>query len=135
MSGGGVDIAARQAWFEEQAALAESEWIDFFQERFEGGDDVPDKEHFIALWLAERDPLATDLAAAIERAEAAERDAARFAFCVARDVFPVRDNGGVQWVMFVAVTSARRSLFIGDTPAEAIDAAIAAQQAEGEDRG
>lgn len=47
-------LVERQKWFEEQIASGESEWIDFWQERFEDGDDVPDKEHFVSLWLAER---------------------------------------------------------------------------------
>lgn len=55
-----------------------------------------------------------------------EADAARWKFCVEHGVFPVRDQGGEQWMMFVAVASSRRSLFVGDSPAEAVDSAIGA---------
>lgn len=64
------------------------------------------------------------------RAEAAEQDARRLRFCIERDVFPVIANDGKTWVMFVAVSSARRSMFASESPEEAIDAAIAAQQKE-----
>lgn len=53
-------------------------------------------------------------------------DAERFRFCVNHDVFPVRGQDGERWVMFVAITSNRRSSFFGTTPSEAVDAAIAA---------
>lgn len=72
--------------------------------------------------------LATRLAESEARAEG---DAKRFAFCNAHKVFPVLGQDGGRWVMFVAITSAKRTAFFGATPAEAIDAAIA-QEAERE---
>ena len=70
--------------------------------------------------------------AAIAESEArADADARRFAFCNAHKVFPVLGQDGGRWVMFVAITSTKRTAFFGATPAEAIDAAIA-QEAERE---
>lgn len=51
-------VAALQAWVAEQLSSAESHWIDTLQERWEDGDDVPDREHFVSLWIAERLPAA-----------------------------------------------------------------------------
>lgn len=50
------DVAARQAWFAREIDSAESRWIDSFQDRFDAGDDVPGKDYFVALCLAERAP-------------------------------------------------------------------------------
>lgn len=47
-------VAERQAWYEQQIALAEGQWAAAFLDRWECGDDVPSKEHYVALWLAER---------------------------------------------------------------------------------
>ena len=97
-----------------------------------------DQQQLDAL-IAERDALQDgnetlldhigDLVSRLQRAEAraaANRaDAERWRFCGEHSTFPVRDQSGEQWVMFVAVKSNRRSLFIGDTQTEAIDAARA----------
>ena len=52
------------------------------------------------------------------------KDAERWRFCSEHGVMPVTSNDGETWCMFVAITSRRRSLFTGKTPAEAVDAAI-----------
>ena len=70
------------------------------------------------------------LAAMQARVDGLEADAARYRFCVEHDVFPVIANDGKTWVVFVSVTSRRRSMFAAQTPSEAIDAAIAAQRQE-----
>jgi hypothetical protein len=70
-----------------------------------------------------RDRL-TEAAAALEAAREDGADAERWRFCSERDVMPVISNDGVTWCMFVSVSSSRRSLFTGKTPAEAVDAAI-----------
>jgi hypothetical protein len=50
----GDDLAERQAWYEQQIALAECLWAAAFLDRWECGDDVPSKEYYVALWLAAR---------------------------------------------------------------------------------
>ena len=59
-------VAARQEWFERELVAAERQWIDAFSRRWEEGDDVPSKDHFIALWFAERSPPAAVLVEALE---------------------------------------------------------------------
>ncbi len=66
------------------------------------------------------------------RCEAAEADARRWRFCCERGVFPVMNQSGDSWAMFVAVTSNRRSAYHGDTPVAAIDTAIAATRPDGQ---
>jgi hypothetical protein len=71
--------------------------------------------------------LRTGIAELTARAEAAEArvaDAVRWQFCCEREVFPVKNQSGDSWTMFVAVNSSRRSSFHGPTPNAAIDAAI-----------
>ena len=68
-------------------------------------------------WMAAAEAFAAALSAG-------QADARRWQFCVERDVMPVISNDGETWCMFVAITSRRRSLFTGKTPAEAVDAAI-----------
>lgn len=48
------DIKHRQQWFATQIGEAEGRWVSQFNGRYEAGDDVPDKDHFVTLWLAER---------------------------------------------------------------------------------
>ena len=57
-------------------------------------------------------------------AEEAERDAARFVFCLQHQTFPVINNTGDRWGLFVAPPgSTRRQLFDAPSAREAIDKA------------
>lgn len=95
------------------------------------GDRMPDdptqKCVFVDMRPDEFEALLRETAAALE---AAREDAERWRFCVERDVMPVIANDGKTWCMFVAITSNRRSLFTGKTPAEAVDAAIDRERAK-----
>lgn len=50
-------VATLQEWYAREIESAENHWIDTLEKRFDDGDDVPGKAHFVALWLAERTPV------------------------------------------------------------------------------